>query len=107
MKAISCCGILVGVSILAGCLPVPVDAIQKAVASKKDSPPGEVAGVTTVPGVEVVSTHPTHSAPVQPAPQASTSQSGRLWVVVRNLKVTRGFGLESEVSADWQVVRGS
>ncbi len=107
MKLVIYCAAIVGLTMFAGCLPVPVDAIQKAVANQEDTPPSEVAGVTTVPGVEVISTHPP-PAQSQAAPQvARAPQSGRLWVVVKNLRVTRGFGLESEVSADWQVVQGS
>ncbi len=107
MKTILCCGVLISVAMLAGCLPVPVDAIQKAVANKEDAPPSEAAGVTTVPGVEVISTHPAPAQTQAAPPAASAPQSGRLWVVVKNLRVTRGFGLESEVSADWEVVQGS
>ena len=93
---------------LAGCLPVPADVIQKAVAGKKGAaqPSDAPAGVTTVPGVEVVSTHPAPVHAAAPA-QAATPKSGCLWVVVKNLKVTRGLGLESEISADWQVVQGA
>lgn len=97
-----------------GCLPVPADVIQKAVAGKQGAgqPTDAPAGVTTVPGVEVVSAHPAPAPAAAPAQAAAlapaaASQSGRLWVVVKNLKVTRGFGLESEISADWQVVQGA
>jgi hypothetical protein len=108
--------ILVVVLVVAtGCLPVPAEVIQKAVASKGNAPPPPPGAAQPAgSGVEVVSAPaPPGIGTTAPITAASTSPtntsptSGRLWVVVKNLKVTSGFGLESEIAADWEVVQGS
>jgi hypothetical protein len=58
-------------------------------------------------GSEPAASAPAGVASVETTPVASPPKSGRLWVVVKNLQVRRGFGLESEVSADWEVVQGA
>jgi hypothetical protein len=84
----------------AGCIPLPAGNAQKAA---KNAPPPPPAG-----GVQVVAPPPPPAQTAASAGVASTPASGRLWVVVKNLQVSRGLGrLESEISADWEVVQGS
>lgn len=106
--------LLVASTLLTGCLPVPADVIQKAISGKggaKAAAPPPPPGVASPPaGVEIVSSPQAGTSPaVTPTSTApaTTPKSGRLWVVVKNLKVHTGFGLESEISADWEVVQGS
>ncbi len=109
---------------LAGCIPLPAEmfnqAAKKATNSAGGSGTGGVEVVTAVPpppgqaapaGVAPAGVTPSNmsasSMPMGIVPTSAQSPtSGRLWVVVKNLRVS-GVGISSEISADWEIVQGS
>jgi hypothetical protein len=112
MRSLHVVAALMGLVALAGCLPLPADMVKK-VAQPNGGAPPPPPGAVVPSGVEVISAPapPSQAAPagVTPAtvPSAATMPgNGRLWVVVKNLKVS-GIGISSEISADWEVVQGS
>ncbi|MCI0358159.1 MAG: hypothetical protein L0211_06735 [Planctomycetaceae bacterium] len=105
MRATVCLSLLLALVPLAGCIPVPADLVSKADTSR---PVNEsAANQTAVPAPAGVTVE---SAPVADsaagAPTAKAPKPGRLWVVVKNLKVT-SFGIDTDISAEWEVVQGS
>ena len=93
---------LVAPVLLAGCIPVPVDLLSKADTSRPVNPPAEPAAAATSAGMTIVPTPVSDEATAL----AKTPKPGRLWVVVKNLQV-KSYGIDSDVSAEWEVVQGS
>jgi len=93
---------LSALTLLTGCIPVPVDLLSKADTSRPVNPPFEPAAAAAPAGVTIESTPVLDVA----AAPAKTPKPGRLWVVVKNLQV-KSYGIDSDVSAEWEVVQGS
>jgi hypothetical protein len=91
-------------ALLTGCIPVPVDLLSKADTSRPLNPPAESVAPAAPAGVTVQST-PDSDVTAAAAP-AKSPKPGRLWVVVKSLQI-KSYGIDSDVSAEWEVVQGS
>jgi hypothetical protein len=110
-----------------GCIPLPAEMFNQAAKKATNTAGGSSAGgvevVTAVPppppgqgapaGVAPGGVTPSNPMSASSAPagvivptSASAPTSGRLWVVVKNLRIS-GVGISSEITADWEVVQGS
>jgi len=110
MKAIIWLLPLVALASGAGCIPIPADLVSKADTKRPVNSPAESGSAAAPAGVTIESTPVSNpaaaAAPASTGTPANTSKPGRLWVVVKNLEV-KSFGIDSDVSADWEVVQGS